>query len=232
MSEMRKIKVRFKKTEARADADKWITVHPHSGKGTPALIGEDGTVKAGMGGKFNGKHISQAKNEGNSNQKSQSGQENGKLSNSEGKNTPKKVEAVKRGDLTITVNEDGSVSVMKGIDAIDLPFGEKISSVEELEASGSKSNKDLAKVVRDRGLTHIMGGRVALNSAEAAAIKEAKNNNPNVIKKREAMAKSVKENMERDNEIRDIKRGYKNQGDAAKDKENIDRVVAAIMRGD
>ena len=26
----------------RNDADKWITVHPHGGTGTPALIGEDG----------------------------------------------------------------------------------------------------------------------------------------------------------------------------------------------
>lgn len=51
------------------DADKWITVHPGgkgpksdgSGnkKGTPVLIdGETGRVKGGMGGKFNGRHIS------------------------------------------------------------------------------------------------------------------------------------------------------------------------------
>lgn len=52
--------------ETRADADKWITVHPHSGTGTPALIGEDGEVKAGMGGKFNGKPISEAKGSGKS----------------------------------------------------------------------------------------------------------------------------------------------------------------------
>ena len=44
----------------RNDADKWITVHPHGGTGTPALIGEDGTVKGGMGGKFNGKNIKDA----------------------------------------------------------------------------------------------------------------------------------------------------------------------------
>lgn len=37
--------------------DKWITVHPHKGKGTPVLLGENGEVKAGMGGKFNGLHI-------------------------------------------------------------------------------------------------------------------------------------------------------------------------------
>ena len=44
------------------DADKWITVHPNGGDSTgqPALIGEDGTVKAGMGGKFNGLNIKDA----------------------------------------------------------------------------------------------------------------------------------------------------------------------------
>ena len=39
---------------------KWITVHPNGAgtKGTPVQISENGTVLAGMGGKFNGKHIS------------------------------------------------------------------------------------------------------------------------------------------------------------------------------
>ena len=49
------------------DADKWITVKPNGpeNKGTPVKIDSDtGEVKAGMGGKFNGKHISAAtKNE-------------------------------------------------------------------------------------------------------------------------------------------------------------------------
>lgn len=54
------------------DADKWITVHPGgkgpkaNGKGnkggTPVLIdGETGRVKGGMGGKFNGMHISETR---------------------------------------------------------------------------------------------------------------------------------------------------------------------------
>lgn len=49
-------------SRSRSDADKWITVHPNGkdGHGTPALIGEDGTVKGGMGGKFNGKSIKDA----------------------------------------------------------------------------------------------------------------------------------------------------------------------------
>ena len=45
------------------DADKWITVHPNGkgdGPGTPVLISEDGTIKAGMGGKFDGKNIKDA----------------------------------------------------------------------------------------------------------------------------------------------------------------------------
>jgi hypothetical protein len=66
MSEVRKIKVRFKNQAkypiSKSDADKWITVHPNgSGStGTPALIGENGEVKGGMGGKFNGKNIKDA----------------------------------------------------------------------------------------------------------------------------------------------------------------------------
>ena len=46
------------------DADKWITVKPNGeGKtGRPVLIdGETGEVKAGMGGKFNGQKISEAR---------------------------------------------------------------------------------------------------------------------------------------------------------------------------
>lgn len=45
----------------RAMLDGWITVHPN-GQGTegvPVLLGPDGTVQGGMGGKFNGQHISQ-----------------------------------------------------------------------------------------------------------------------------------------------------------------------------
>lgn len=46
------------------DADKWITVKPNgeSNTGRPVLIdGETGEVKAGMGGKFNGQKISEAR---------------------------------------------------------------------------------------------------------------------------------------------------------------------------
>lgn len=39
--------------------DQWITVHPNGpdAVGRPALIDESGTIKAGMGGKFNGRSI-------------------------------------------------------------------------------------------------------------------------------------------------------------------------------
>lgn len=42
-----------------AQDDRWITVHPNGPQNTgrPALIDENGTVKAGMGGKFNGRNI-------------------------------------------------------------------------------------------------------------------------------------------------------------------------------
>lgn len=46
--------------------DDWITVHPNGAeaKGQHVLLGEGGTVMGGMGGKFNGKHISEAKSNG------------------------------------------------------------------------------------------------------------------------------------------------------------------------
>lgn len=42
-----------------AQDDRWITVHPNGANNTgrPALIDENGTIKAGMGGKFNGRNI-------------------------------------------------------------------------------------------------------------------------------------------------------------------------------
>ena len=42
---------------------KWITVHPNGAgtKGTPVQISENGTVLAGMGGKFNGKKLGELK---------------------------------------------------------------------------------------------------------------------------------------------------------------------------
>lgn len=51
-----------------ADA-KWITVHPNGAgsKGTPVQISENGTVLAGMGGKFNGKNLGELKGGGPSN---------------------------------------------------------------------------------------------------------------------------------------------------------------------
>lgn len=52
------------KKKPAQDEDKWITVKPNGAgnTGRPVLIdGETGKVKGGMGGKFNGKKISQAK---------------------------------------------------------------------------------------------------------------------------------------------------------------------------
>ena len=40
------------------DADQWITVHPNGGTGTHILIGSNGEIKAGAGGKFNGQRLS------------------------------------------------------------------------------------------------------------------------------------------------------------------------------
>ena len=48
------------------DGNKWITVKPNGERrrGQPVLVNEQGVVQGGMGGKFNGKHISEAKGEG------------------------------------------------------------------------------------------------------------------------------------------------------------------------
>ena len=55
----------YAKSQSMAqDTDKWITVHPNGaeGKGRPVLIDEyTGEVKGGMGGKFNGQKIGEAR---------------------------------------------------------------------------------------------------------------------------------------------------------------------------
>lgn len=45
-----------------AAGDHWITVHPNGPgtKGQPVLLGKSGEIKGGMGGKFNGMHVSSA----------------------------------------------------------------------------------------------------------------------------------------------------------------------------
>ena len=62
--------IKFKYTYAllekcfAADEDRWITVKPNGAenKGRPVKIdGETGVIKAGMGGKFNGQKISEAR---------------------------------------------------------------------------------------------------------------------------------------------------------------------------
>lgn len=54
-------------TAFQAMNDKWITVKPNGPehKGTPVKLEDDGTIKAGMGGKFTGKNIGSIKKNGN-----------------------------------------------------------------------------------------------------------------------------------------------------------------------
>lgn len=55
------MRVRFVDHYSFVDGDRWITVHPNGkeNKGTPVkLDGSTGEVLAGMGGRFNGRHIS------------------------------------------------------------------------------------------------------------------------------------------------------------------------------
>lgn len=58
------MRVRFVDHYSFTDGDSWITVHPNGkeNKGTPVKLDEaTGEVKAGMGGKFNGQKISEAR---------------------------------------------------------------------------------------------------------------------------------------------------------------------------
>lgn len=55
------MRVRFVDHYNFVDGNRWITVHPNGkdNKGTPVKLDEEtGEIKAGMGGKFNGRHIS------------------------------------------------------------------------------------------------------------------------------------------------------------------------------
>lgn len=58
------MRVRFVDHYSLVDGERWITVHPNGkeNKGSPVKIdGETGEIKAGMGGKFNGQRISEAR---------------------------------------------------------------------------------------------------------------------------------------------------------------------------
>ena len=58
------MRVRFVDHYSFADGDRWITVHPNGkdNKGSPVKIDtETGEIKAGMGGKFNGQKVSEAR---------------------------------------------------------------------------------------------------------------------------------------------------------------------------
>lgn len=58
----------FVEADMAEDADKWITVKPNGpdNVGSPVLIGENGEIKGGMGGKFNGQKIGEKKSEASS----------------------------------------------------------------------------------------------------------------------------------------------------------------------
>ena len=53
----------YKKRRGIAQDDKWITVKPNgeNAKGHPVLLGDNGEIKGGMGGKFNGEKLSEAR---------------------------------------------------------------------------------------------------------------------------------------------------------------------------
>ena len=53
----------YKKRRGIAQDDKWITVKPNgeNAKGRPVLLGDNGEIKGGMGGKFNGEKLSEAR---------------------------------------------------------------------------------------------------------------------------------------------------------------------------
>lgn len=95
------------KDTIRNDADRWITVHPN-GKGSagaPVLIGEDGIVKGGMGGKFNGKNIKDA----HGTKKFTSGETNAETS---ARNTPKSVEITKGTEKQIAFAKKAKPNVL------------------------------------------------------------------------------------------------------------------------
>lgn len=53
----------YKQRRGIAQDDKWITVKPNgeNAKGRPVLLGDNGEIKGGMGGKFNGEKLSEAR---------------------------------------------------------------------------------------------------------------------------------------------------------------------------
>ena len=128
------------------DADKWITVHPNGpeNKGTPVRIDSDtGEIKAGMGGKFNGQKISEAR-------KSFTGPrvtgEQRKAAESKALEEQKKAEeAKKKAEAEAKKASAGSTKVNKK-DTHIYDFGEKIEGAKKfLGLTGNVSRDDLAK---------------------------------------------------------------------------------------
>lgn len=117
--------------------DEWITVHPNGSESTGqhVLLGEGGEVKGGMGGKFNGQNISQAK---------------------ESKNNPAKTK--KHNDAHSVVKNDFSNEEKKGIEnytsdkadfkkGIFKPAYQEINSSLRKDGSVSESHKKTVEIL-------------------------------------------------------------------------------------
>lgn len=128
------------------DADKWITVHPNGpeNKGTPVRIDADtGEIKAGMGGKFNGQKLSEARKDFTGPRVTGEQRKTAK-SNSDAE-AKKAAEAKKKAEAEAKKASEGSVKVAKK-DTHIYDFGEKIEGAKKfLGLGGNWTSGDIAK---------------------------------------------------------------------------------------
>lgn len=128
------------------DADKWITVHPNGpeNKGTPVRIDADtGEIKAGMGGKFNGQKLSEARKDFTGPRVTGEQRKTAK-SNSDAE-AKKAAEAKKKAEAEAKKASEGATKVNKK-DTHIYDFGEKIEGAKKyLGLGGNWTSNDLAK---------------------------------------------------------------------------------------
>lgn len=135
-------------TQAR-DADQWVTVKPNGpdNPGRPVLLGEGGEVKAGMGGKFNGKKLSEIPRtgKGGSAARSEEVKARGGIGS---KASPKQTESptIKAPELDkdlIRRSDDGSGFFDRG-QAIQNSYNNRVKIINSLNISSAEKEKAIS----------------------------------------------------------------------------------------
>lgn len=162
-----------------ADADQWITVHPNgkgNGSGAHVLIGANGQVKAGMGGKFNGEKIHEVR------------------SNFVG---PKSHQA-KPPQPEQKPKPSASVKLKEGHKQVSRPFPVEKDDWGDYTAPGINGSLPKQHVTVKNGHVVGMNPSLALNTGTEVEGEAQAKSEKTLAKEREATEKKERENRERE----------------------------------